>query len=81
MSGGWWAYARKIHYTCDVLMALIWGLSCGTGHFLPYFYFVFFTGMIAHRYTRDAERCSKKYGKDWEKYCRRVPYVFVPGLF
>ena len=25
-------------------------------------------------------RCAEKYGKDWDTYIRRVPYVFVPGL-
>ena len=35
---GWWRYAQKIHYTCDVVMALVWGLACGGKNFLPYFY-------------------------------------------
>ena len=30
----------------DASMAMMWGLSCGTSHFLPYFYFVFFSSMI-----------------------------------
>uniref|UniRef100_A0A6B2L5L0 Delta(24(24(1)))-sterol reductase n=1 Tax=Arcella intermedia TaxID=1963864 RepID=A0A6B2L5L0_9EUKA len=77
---GWWKYARKIHYTADTIMALTWGLSCGFDHFLPYFYVCFFSGMIIHRYIRDASRCKRKYGKDWDKYCATVPYVFIPGI-
>ena len=49
---GWWRYARKIHYTCDIIMAMCWALSTGAASPLPYIYPVFFTLMILHRYTR-----------------------------
>jgi len=78
---GWWRYARKIHYTCDIYMALSWGLSCGFNSFVPYFYFSFFTGMIIHRANRDIAKCSEKYGKDWDKYCNIVPYQFIPFIY
>eukprot|EP01097_Dermamoeba_algensis_P003633 TRINITY_DN2502_c0_g1_i1.p1 TRINITY_DN2502_c0_g1~~TRINITY_DN2502_c0_g1_i1.p1 ORF type:complete len:284 (+),score=69.69 TRINITY_DN2502_c0_g1_i1:37-852(+) len=78
---GWWAYARKIHYTCDIVMALCWGLICGFQSFVPYFYFFFFTGMIIHRAVRDNERCKRKYKEDWDVYTKKVPYTFVPYLF
>ncbi len=78
---GWWAHARKIHYTADILMALSWGLICGFDHFLPYLYVTFFTVMILHRAGRDIARCKKKYGKDWDRYCEEVPYLFIPYVF
>lgn len=78
---GWWGYARKIHYTCDIVMALTWGLSCGFTHFLPYLYVSFFICMISHRYTRDVHRCERKYGDDWVKYKKTVPYAFIPYIF
>ena len=78
---GWWRYARKIHYTCDIVMALCWGLCCGFQHFLPYFYFVFFLGMILHRAARDDHKCSEKYGEDWVKYIQTVPHLFIPGVY
>jgi delta24(24(1))-sterol reductase len=40
---------RKLHYTCDIAMALSWGLVCGFTHVLPYFYVTFFMIMITHR--------------------------------
>lgn len=80
---GWWKYARKIHYTCDVVMTIVWAMSCSDTTFskmgvLPFFYPIFFTGMIIHRYNRDVERCKRKYKKDWNKYCEIVPYAFIP---
>jgi delta24(24(1))-sterol reductase len=77
---GWWACARKIHYTADIAMALIWGLACGFGGVLPYLYPAFFFGMIMHRAARDERRCSEKYGKDWEEYRRIVPNRFLPSV-
>ncbi len=78
---GWWRYARKIHYTTDILMALSWGLICGFDHFLPYLYVTFFVLMILHRAGRDIARCRKKYGDDWDRYCEEVPYLFIPYVF
>lgn len=78
---GWWRYARKIHYTADVLMALSWGLICGFDHFLPYMYVTFFVVMILHRAGRDIARCKRKYGDDWDRYCEEVPYLFIPYVF
>ena len=77
---GWWAYARKIHYTADLVMALSWGLIARFGSGLPYFYVCFFIIVLIHRASRDMEKCAKKYGADWERYCKAVPYIFVPGI-
>ena len=34
---GWYGMARKIHYTCDIIMGSIWALSCGFTALLPAF--------------------------------------------
>ncbi|MDE0408207.1 MAG: delta(24(24(1)))-sterol reductase [Alphaproteobacteria bacterium] len=78
---GWWRYARKPHYTADVLMALSWGLICGVDHFLPYFYVTFFVVVLIHRARRDIARCKGKYGADWDRYTEAVPYLFIPKVF
>jgi len=78
---GWYKYGRKIHYTADTTMAITWALSCGFGGILPFLYPAFFTAMIIHRYHRDVKRCSKKYGADWDQYCKTVPYKFIPYIY
>lgn len=81
LTGGWWGKARKIHYTADLMMALSWGLICRFGSGIPYYYICFFVIVLCHRVSRDMERCAMKYGKDWDRYCQVVPYIFIPGVF
>lgn len=69
---------RKTHYTCDIYFALCWGLITGFQSPFPWFYPVFFVVMIGHRAFRDIARSREKYGKAYEEYARRVPYIFIP---
>ncbi|KAJ2722265.1 C-24(28) sterol reductase [Coemansia sp. Benny D115] len=78
---GWYAYARKPHYTADLLMAMSWGLIAGFGSFFPYFYLTFFTIVLVHRVGRDDARCARKYGADWDEYMRVVPWKFIPYVY
>ncbi|KAF3762901.1 hypothetical protein M406DRAFT_342020 [Cryphonectria parasitica EP155] len=75
---GWYGLARKVHYTCDAFFAICWGLITGFSSPFPWFYPIFFLGMIAHRASRDIERCREKYGDAWKEYERQVPYLFIP---
>lgn len=81
LADGWYGLARKVHYTCDAFFAITWGLVTGFSSPFPWFYPVFFCGMIAHRAHRDIQRCRTKYGDAWLEYEKMVPYLFIPYVF
>jgi steroid 5-alpha reductase family enzyme len=78
---GFWGWSRHSNYLGDWLLGLAWSLPCGFQSLLPYFYPIYFAGLLIHRERRDHERCAAKYGEDWERYCRRVRWRIVPGLY
>ncbi|CAD6503167.1 BgTH12-02835 [Blumeria graminis f. sp. triticale] len=57
------------------------GEARGYGMVFTYFYLVYFAILLIHREMRDEEKCKRKYGDDWRKYCKIVPYRFIPGIF
>jgi hypothetical protein len=61
------------------MMGLAYCLPCGFGSPIPYFYAIYFTVLLVHRERRDDDKCRKKYGKDWEKYCDIVKSRIIPG--
>ncbi|KAJ4343850.1 C-24(28) sterol reductase [Didymella glomerata] len=81
LADGWYGKARKIHYTCDLFFAISWGLITGFDSPFPWFYSVFFAGMIVHRALRDIARCREVYGEAWTEYEKQVPYLFIPYVF
>lgn len=57
------------------------GEAKGWGMPVTYFFMVYFAVLLVHREMRDEEKCRRKYGKDWERYCELVPYRIVPGVY
>lgn len=60
---------------CD---RLSWCLPTGFHTPITYFYLGFFVVLLLHRQMRDDEACKEKYGKDWDRYCKLVPYKIIP---
>ncbi|KAJ7203824.1 7-dehydrosterol-delta 7-reductase [Mycena pura] len=81
LCSGFWGIVRHFNYIADLVLTFAMCAPCGTQNVLPYAYFVYMTVLLIHRTTRDEDRCSKKYGKDWELYKAQVPYALVPGIY
>ncbi|THH31180.1 hypothetical protein EUX98_g2997 [Antrodiella citrinella] len=65
----------------DLLMATAWSLTTSFNTPLTYFYPIYFTVLLIHRQMRDEENCVKKYGADWEKYKKVVPWRILPYVY
>lgn len=78
---GWWGISRHFHYIPELLGALFWSIPALFDHFLPYFYLCFLTVLLIDRAYRHERRCALKYGKDWEKYCEKVPFRIIPFIY
>jgi protein-S-isoprenylcysteine O-methyltransferase Ste14 len=57
------------------------GEARGWGAIFTYFYLVYFAVLLIHRDRRDDEKCSRKYGEDWEKYKKIVRWRIVPYVY
>jgi hypothetical protein len=57
------------------------GDAKGWGMIPTYFFMLYFAVLLVHRAGRDEEKCRAKYGKDWEEYCRRVPWKIIPYIY
>ena len=81
LCSGWWGFARHVNYLGDLILSYSMCATCGFDNLLPWTYAIFMTTLLIHRCWRDEERCSKKYGKGWEDYCKIVKWVIVPGIY
>jgi Delta14-sterol reductase len=48
---------------------------------VTYFYLIYFAVLLVHRERRDEAKCRRKYGKDWDEYCKKVPSRIIPGVY
>lgn len=48
---------------------------------ITYFYLIYFAVLLVHRERRDEEKCRRKYGKDWDAYCKQVKWRIIPGVY
>ncbi|KAF7367977.1 7-dehydrocholesterol reductase [Mycena sanguinolenta] len=81
LCSGFWGIVRHFNYIADLILTFAMCASCGTQNVLPYAYFIYMTVLLIHRSSRDEDRCSKKYGKDWDLYKAQVPYALIPGIY
>lgn len=57
------------------------GEAKGWGMIFTYLFMIYFGILLVHRERRDEEKCRRKYGKDWERYCELVPWRIIPYVY
>ena len=67
--------------TGNVTKEIEQGGARGFGMIFTYFYIVYFGVLLVHRELRDEEKCRRKYGMDWDKYCEKVRWRILPGIY
>ncbi|XP_072031774.1 delta(14)-sterol reductase TM7SF2-like isoform X3 [Amphiura filiformis] len=78
---GWWGQVRKPNYLGDIMMALSFGFYCGFNSIFPYIYPIVLILFLVARERDDSKACKDKYGAAWDRYCKRVPYRFIPYIY
>lgn len=81
LTSGWWRYVRKPNYSADWIQSLTWGLTAGFNTPITLWYPIFFLAVLTHRCGRDFEKCERKYGDDWDEYCKVVRWRFIPYVY
>ena len=78
---GWWGISRHFHYLPEIIAAFCWSVPALFSYYMPYFYLTFLLLLLLDRSYRQEKRCAMKYGSDWDKYCERVPFRFIPFVY
>jgi 7-dehydrocholesterol reductase len=81
ITGGLWGISRNFRYVLELSGAFLWTIPVGFSLALPWFYFVFLLALLVDRANRNDQRCQKRYKEDWARYCKKVPYKILPGIY
>ncbi|KAJ5471465.1 hypothetical protein N7530_008822 [Penicillium desertorum] len=78
---GWWGVVRHANYLGNIIFTCALCATCGFDSIYPWTEAIFVLGVMMHRCLRDDKKCRTKYGTQWEKYCKKVPWRLIPGIF
>lgn len=79
---GFWRVSRHVNYLGEILMAT--GLTLALGRpevWTTWLYPLYYVALLVPRQIDDDKRCAAKYGTLWTRYCEKVPYRIVPGVY
>ncbi|KAL9649202.1 hypothetical protein ABK040_004223 [Willaertia magna] len=81
LAEGCWLICRHLDFTSELIMFYSWGLICGFHSLIPYFIAFIKTLYFIYKDRTEYVDNVQKYGDDWIKYCRLVPYSMVPYIY
>jgi len=81
LTSGWWGKSRHMNYVFEIGLSACWSLVGYKLGVLPFAYLGYIILLLIHRTYRDEDKCKLKYGEYWDKYCEKVKYKLVPGIY
>ncbi len=79
---GFWRLSRHVNYLGELLMATGLTLALGRpGAWTAWLYPLYYVALLVPRQMDDDKRCAAKYGPLWKRYCEKVRYRIVPGVY
>ncbi|CAH2084923.1 unnamed protein product [Euphydryas editha] len=76
-----WGILRHPNYTGDIMIHLALALpGVFTRNIVAAAPALITIFMFIHRAWRDHNRCRRRYGAAWQRYCKRVPSVLIPKI-
>ena len=82
LCSGFWGVSRHVNYLGELLMATGLALALGWPTAIgPWLYPLYYVVLLVPRERDDHRRCAAKYGELWARYCARVRWRIVPGLY
>ncbi|MBC8070383.1 MAG: ergosterol biosynthesis protein [Deltaproteobacteria bacterium] len=82
LCNGFWGVSRHVNYLGELLMASGLALVLGwPGAIGPWLYPIYYLVLLVPRERDDHRRCAAKYGALWDRYCAKVRWRIVPGIY
>lgn len=78
---GWWGIGRHLNYSGEIIVYTTFALCTSGTSVIPFILPVSLLVLLTQRAHRDDKRCRAKYGELWERYCARVRWCMVPGIY
>nr|QEZ90777.1 lamin B receptor [Spodoptera frugiperda] len=76
-----WGILRHPNYTGDILIHSALALpGIISGQYVAAVPAILTILVLMHRAWRNHERCKRRYGAAWQRYCKRVPSVLLPKI-
>lgn len=81
LASGFWQFSRHFNYVFEIMAAFFWEVPALCTSVVPYFYLIHLVILLVHRSYRDDKKCSEKYGRHWDEYCKISKYRILPYVF
>jgi protein-S-isoprenylcysteine O-methyltransferase Ste14 len=78
---GFWAITRHINYTANVVYGFAYGLAAGGPVYACLTAGMYLSNFVTNAMPSLEKYCRERYGAEWVRYEREVPWQLIPGIY